>query len=115
MVLQKLFGGERKPFLVIGDSPAAAVQIAEPQAKPVAQQVSQQVAEPVAEPEKPAGPTTAELLAAERAAEQAAAPPPILTTFAAELLNPANVLPRRRRTPGAGLADFKAMAAEIRR
>jgi hypothetical protein len=115
MVLQKLLGRERKPFLVIGDSPAAAVQIADPQAKAVAGPAAKPLAVPVAEPEKPAGPTTAELLAAERAAEQAAAPPPNLTTFAAELLNPANALARRRRTPGAGLAEFKAMAVSMRR
>jgi len=59
--------------------------------------------------------TTAQLLAAERAEEQAKEVVISNVTFAAELLNPASSLPRARRRPGAALADFKAMAGEIRR
>ena len=59
--------------------------------------------------------TTAQLLAAERAEEQAKEVVISNVTFAAELLNPASSLPRARRRPWAALADFKAMAGEIRR
>ena len=58
--------------------------------------------------------TTAELLAAERA-QKKAAPVRVTETFAAELLNPAKALPRRRRRPGAALAGFKAMVGNLQR
>ena len=66
-----------------------------------------------AQPEKKAL-TTAELLAAERA-QKKAAPVRVTETFAAELLNPAKALPRRRRRPGAALAGFKAMVGNLQR
>ena len=58
--------------------------------------------------------TTAELLAAERA-QKKEAPVRSTETFAAELLNPANALPRRRRRPGAALAGFKQMVGNLQR
>ena len=146
MVFQKLFGGERKPFLelseVDGDQPTTTVAPAAPASKPVAtapapagpQAVTLQV--PVAEgaatanaatatiSEPTTAPvatstgapslTTAEALAAERAAAQKAEAPRELTTFAAELLNPAQALPRGRRRPGANLAAFKDLAVSLR-
>ncbi|MCF8131640.1 MAG: hypothetical protein K9J72_00780 [Synechococcus sp. Tobar2m-G35] len=149
MVFQKLFGGERKPFLelseVDGDQPTTTVAPAAPASKPVAtapapagpQAVTLQV--PVAEGAATANATTAatatisepttapvatstgapslttaEALAAERAAAQKAEAPRELTTFAAELLNPAQALPRGRRRPGANLAAFKDLAVSLR-
>ena len=54
--------------------------------------------------------TTAELLAAERAKEVTPPREILKVTFAAELLNPSQALPRGRRRPGAALASFKQMA-----
>ncbi|HCA61868.1 MAG TPA: hypothetical protein DEO90_08395 [Synechococcales bacterium UBA8647] len=150
MVLDKLLGGERKPFLVLSEESNTDVVIAptrpeEPeadeasaaleapilfaqgvapaqpaaaQAKPAA--TKSQPAAAQAQPESsPAQPekalTTAELLAAQRATETKAAPVRSTETFAAELLNPANVLPRRRRRPGAALAGFKEMVGNLSR
>ena len=57
--------------------------------------------------------TTAEAIAAELRAAQEARPAPSKATFAPDNLNPANAVPSRRRTAGANLSGFKAMAAEM--
>jgi hypothetical protein len=54
--------------------------------------------------------TTAEAIAAELAATQANRPAPSLATFAPEALVPGGATPRRRRSGGANLAGFKAIA-----
>jgi len=54
--------------------------------------------------------TTAEAIAAELAAAQANRPAPSLATFAPEALLPGGATPRRRRSGGANLAGFKAIA-----
>jgi hypothetical protein len=54
--------------------------------------------------------TTAEAIAAELAAAQANRPAPSLATFAPEALVPGGATPRRRRSGGANLAGFKAIA-----
>lgn len=127
MVLNKLFGGQRKPFLEISKAPTVPVNVApvkpvvEVEAEPAmvaAIQLKQppETQKPKQEEQKESKVlTTAQLLAAERAEEQAKEVVISNVTFAAELLNPANSLPRARRRPGAALADFKAMAGEIRR
>ena len=130
MVLNKLFGGQRKPFLEISKAPATPVNVApvqpvvEVEAEPAivaAIQLKQPPSTQKQEEQKQAAQkeskvlTTAQLLAAERAEEQAKEVVISNVTFAAELLNPASSLPRARRRPGAALADFKAMAGEIRR
>jgi hypothetical protein len=56
------------------------------------------------------GLTTAEAIAAELAAAQANRPAPSLATFAPEALTPGGANPRRRRSGGANLAAFKAIA-----
>jgi len=132
MVLNKLFGGQRKPFLEISKAPATPVNVApvqpvvEVEAEPAmvaaiqlkqppeTQKQKQQEQKQAAQKESKVL-TTAQLLAAERAEEQAKEVVISNVTFAAELLNPASSLPRARRRPGAALADFKAMAGEIRR
>ena len=149
-MLDKLLGGERKPFLVLSeesrtdvviaptrpeepeadeasaapDAPilfAQGVAAAEPdaaQAKPAAaktQPAAVQV-QPKSSPAKPdKALTTAELLAAERANDKKEAPVRSTETFAADLLNPSNALPRRRRRPGAALAGFKEMVGGLSR
>ena len=70
-------------------------------------------AEPTAAPAAPAASaslTTAESIAAELAAAQANRPAPSLATFAPEALVPGGATPRRRRSGGANLAGFKAIA-----
>ena len=149
VVLDKLLGGERKPFLVLSEESTTDVVIAptrpeepeadetsaapeapilfaqgvapaEPgaaQAKPAAPkaQPAASKAQPKSSPAKPEKAlTTAELLAAERAQKQEA-PVRSTETFAADLLNPANALPRRRRRPGAALAGFKQMVGGLQR
>lgn len=57
--------------------------------------------------------TTAEAIAAELRAAQEARPAPSSATFAPDCLNPANAIASRRRTAGANLAGFKAMAADL--
>ena len=149
MVLDKLLGGERKPFLVLSEESSTDVVIAptrpeepeadetsaapeapilfaqgvapaEPgaaQAKPAAPkaQPAASKAQPKSSPAKPEKAlTTAELLAAERA-QKKEAPVRSAETFAAELMNPANALPRRRRRPGAALAGFKQMVGNLQR
>ena len=149
-MLDKLLGGERKPFLVLSeesgtdvviaptrpeepeadevsaapDAPilfAQGVAPAEPaaaQAKPAAakSQPAAAQAQPKSSPAKPEKAlTTAELLAAERANDKKEAPVRSTETFAADLLNPSNALPRRRRRPGAALAGFKEMVGGLSR
>ena len=148
-MLDKLLGGESKPFLVLSEESNTDVVIAptrpeEPeadeastaseapilfaqgvapaqpaaaQAKPAASKAKPAAAKAQpkptsAKPEKAL--TTAELLAAERAQKQEA-PVRSTETFAAELMNPANALPRRRRRPGAALAGFKQIVGNLQR
>ena len=102
--------------ILFGEGVATA-QPAAPQAKPAATkaQPAASQAQPKASPAQPEKAlTTAELLAAERSQKQEA-PVRSTETFAAELLNPANVLPRRRRRPGAALAGFKEMVGNLSR
>ena len=148
-MLDKLLGGERKPFLVLSEESSTDVVIAptrpeEPEtdeagaaveapilfaegvatAQPAASQANPAAtkaqpaasqAQPKASPAQPEKAlTTAELLAAERSQKQEA-PVRSTETFAAELLNPANALPRRRRRPGAALAGFKEMVGNLSR
>ncbi|MEY4825367.1 MAG: hypothetical protein RLZZ430_1017 [Cyanobacteriota bacterium] len=127
MVLNKLFGGQRKPFLEISKAPATPVNVApvqpvvEVETEPAMVAAIQLKQPPETQKQKQEEQkeskvlTTAQLLAAERAEEQAKEVVISNVTFAAELLNPASSLPRARRRPGAALADFKAMAGEIRR
>lgn len=149
MVLDKLLGGERKPFLVLSEESStdvviaptrpeepetdeagaaleapilfaegvASAQPAAPQSNPAATKAppAASQAQPKASPAQPEKAlTTAELLAAERSQKQEA-PVRSTETFAAELLNPANALPRRRRRPGAALAGFKEMVGNLSR
>ena len=148
-MLDKLLGGESKPFLVLSEESNTEVVIAptrpeEPEADeastaseaPILFAQGVAPAQPAAAKAKPAAPkaqpaaakaqpkptsakpakalTTAELLAAERA-QKKEAPVRSTETFAAELLNPANALPRRRRRPGAALAGFKQMVGNLQR
>jgi len=129
MVFNKLFGGQRKPFLEISKEPATPVNVApvrpvdEVETEPAMVAAIQLKQPPETQKQKQEQEeqkeskvlTTAQLLAAERAEEQAKEVVISNVTFAAELLNPASSLPRARRRPGAALADFKAMAGEIRR
>lgn len=142
MVFQKLFGGERKPFLELSDAgadrqvttvapvakaapPAAApakaaapvtisVPVGAAATAPAAAVPAAAAPAPAAAPAAQPSLTTAEALAAERAAAQKAEVPRELTTFAAELLNPAQALPRGRRRPGANLAPFRDLASSLR-
>ena len=84
---------------------------------PVAQSATaSEPAAATAEPAAAAAPaastslTTAEAIAAELAAAQANRPAPSLATFAPEALVPGGATPRRRRSGGANLAGFKAIA-----
>ena len=84
---------------------------------PVAQSpTASEPAKAAAEPAAAAAPaastslTTAESIAAELAAAQANRPAPSLATFAPEALVPGGATPRRRRSGGANLAGFKAIA-----
>ena len=141
-MLDKLLGGERKPFLVLSEESGTDVVIAptrpeEPEADEVSAAPDAPIlfaqgvapAQPAAAQAKPAAAkaqpkptsakpekalTTAELLAAERAQKQEA-PVRSTETFAADLLNPSNALPRRRRRPGAALAGFKEMVGGLSR
>ena len=90
---------------------AAQAKPAAPKAQPAASK-----AQPKSSPAKPdKALTTAELLAAERANDKKEAPVRSTETFAADLLNPSNALPRRRRRPGAALAGFKQMVGGLSR
>ena len=93
------------------ESAAAQAKPAAPKAQPAASK-----AQPKSSPAKPEKAlTTAELLAAERANDKKEAPVRSTETFAADLLNPSNALPRRRRRPGAALAGFKQMVGGLSR
>ncbi len=122
---------QRKPSFFLdlsGDQassqPAAPVQVAVQEKQPAAPAASAPAASsaparaeasPAAPSSEAAGPvlTTAEAIAAELRAAQEARPAPSKTTFAPECLNPANALPRRRRSAGANLAGFKAMGDSL--
>jgi hypothetical protein len=97
-----------------GSAPSAVVAAPEAVLAPVALApvVPAPVAPAAVAPEaSPAGSlTTAAAIAAELAAAQANRPAPSLATFAPESLTPGGATPRRRRTGGANLAVFKAMA-----
>ena len=135
-MLNKLLGGDSKPFLVLSEESSSDVVIAptrpdEPEAEEVSESSEPPVvlvqtapatvaavskAQPAVTKEKPAKAlTTAELLAAERVSEQKEAPVRSTVTFAAELLTPSKALPRRRRRPGAALAGFKEMVGNLQR
>jgi hypothetical protein len=90
----------------------AAPKSAAPAASSAATGTVQDSAPSAAQPAKPTL-TTAEALAAELRAAQESRPAPSKATFAPDNLNPANAVPSRRRTAGANLAGFKAMAAEM--
>jgi hypothetical protein len=66
-------------------------------------------------PEGAATLTTAEAIAAELAAAEALRPAPSKATFAPDCLTPGGANPMSRRTGGANLAAFKAMAAGMMR
>ncbi len=105
----------------------APVQVAPPVQAPAAQAVVATPApaapaattaatpEPGAQPAASGQPTltTAEAIAAELRAAQESRPAPSSATFAPDCLNPANAIASRRRTAGANLAGFKAMASEM--
>lgn len=57
--------------------------------------------------------TTAEALAAELREEEVNRPAPSLATFAPANLTPGGALPRRRRSGGANLAPFRAIASGL--
>jgi hypothetical protein len=89
----------------------AAVSIAPAVQSPSASQPAKAAAEPAAAaPAASTSLTTAEAIAAELAAAQANRPAPSLATFAPEALVPGGANPRRRRSGGANLAGFKAIA-----
>jgi len=136
MVFNKLFGAKSKPFLELSKGPSQAVVVAPVRASETVEEPTVQtkiaeikiaaVAPAALAVPTPAAPgaasapterqlTTAELLAAEQAAVQAEVKPSGPVTFAAELLQPSAALPRRRRRPGAALADFKAIAKGLGR
>jgi len=112
-------------FLDLGSEGATPAQVSIAEAKPATpeqqtaqkQPALQQTAPAQASPGAPVasneatGLTTAEAIAAELRAAQEALPPPSLSTFAPDCLNPANALRSRRRLAGANLAGFKAMAS----
>jgi hypothetical protein len=101
--------------------PVKAPAAAAPAAKAVVATTAPAAPAPAATPEPAAQPaassqptlTTAEAIAAELRATQESRPAPSSATFAPDCLNPANAIASRRRTAGANLAGFKAMAAEM--
>ena len=91
-------------------SPVVIVSSGAP-ATAVAGQATAVAAQPAAAAPLPSGGlTTAEAIAAELAAAQANRPAPSLATFAPEALTPGGANPRRRRSGGANMAGFKAIA-----
>lgn len=97
-------------------APAAAAPAAKaPAAKAVVATPAPAAPEPAAQPAASSQPTltTAEAIAAELRATQESRPAPSSATFAPDCLNPANAIASRRRTAGANLAGYKAMAAEM--
>jgi hypothetical protein len=93
-------------------APAAAPAQATAKAEAKAEVKAGSAAAAAAAPAKPML-TTAEAIAAELRAAQEARPAPSSATFAPDCLNPANAIASRRRTAGANLAGFKAMAADL--
>jgi hypothetical protein len=93
-------------------APAAAPAQATAKAEAKAEVKAGSAAAAAAAPAKPML-TTAEAIAAELRAAQDARPAPSSATFAPDCLNPANAIASRRRTAGANLAGFKAMAADL--
>jgi hypothetical protein len=92
-----------------------AVRVAPVAQSPTASEPVTAAAEPAAAaaaaaPAASASLTTAESIAAELAAAQANRPAPSLATFAPEALVPGGATPQRRRSGGANLAGFKAIA-----
>jgi len=90
-----------------------AVRVAPVAQSPTASEPVTAAAEPAAAAAAPAASaslTTAESIAAELAAAQANRPAPSLATFAPEALVPGGATPQRRRSGGANLAGFKAIA-----
>jgi hypothetical protein len=88
----------------------AAVSGAPASQSPSPSEPAQAALEPAAAPVASTSLTTAEAIAAELAAAQANRPAPSLATFAPEALVPGGATPRRRRSGGANLAGFKAIA-----
>lgn len=95
-----------------GEGKQPPVVVAPPKAAPAAAAVS---AVGEGAPETTSTLTTAEVIAAELAAAEALRPAPTNATFAPDCLTPGGATPRRRRTAGANLAGFKAMAAGMMR
>jgi hypothetical protein len=95
-----------EPAKVAADAPAAAEAPAAAKAPAAAAEAPAAAAAPAAITSL----TTAESIAAELAAAQANRPAPSLATFAPEALVPGGATPRRRRSGGANLAGFKAIA-----
>lgn len=119
-----LSGSEGEP------KPAVVAPVVAPVAAPAAKTAPAAAATPAKAPAAPAAagaaapatvgavapsPTTAEAMAAELAAEQANRPAPSLATFAPESVTAGGALPLRRRSGGANLAGFKAMASSMLR
>ena len=90
----------------------ATVSVAPVAQSPTASEPVKAAAEPAAAaaPAASTSLTTAEAIAAELAAAQANRPAPSLATFAPEALVPGGATPQRRRSGGANLAGFKAIA-----
>ncbi|MFM7648680.1 MAG: hypothetical protein ACKO50_11575 [Cyanobium sp.] len=104
----------REPASAASAAPVAAPATARTEAKTEARAdvKAGSAAAAAAAPAKPML-TTAEAIAAELRAAQEARPAPSSATFAPDCLNPANAIASRRRTAGANLAGFKAMAADL--
>jgi hypothetical protein len=96
-------------------APAEAPARAATEAQPAAAEVKAPATASAPAPAATSKPmlTTAEAIAAELRAAQESRPEPSNATFAPDCLNPANAIPSRRRTAGANLAGFKAMAADM--
>ncbi|MFM7454840.1 MAG: hypothetical protein ACKO1V_12910 [Cyanobium sp.] len=100
----------REPASAASAAPVAAPATARTEAR--ADVKAGSAAAAAAAPAKPML-TTAEAIAAELRADQEARPAPSSATFAPDCLNPANAIASRRRTAGANLAGFKALAADL--
>jgi len=101
------------PAMAEAPKPAQAAVLVAPVAQsPAAIEPAKAVAKPAAAaaPAASTSLTTAESIAAELAAAQANRPTPSLATFAPEALVPGGATPQRRRSGGANLAGFKAIA-----
>ncbi len=105
-----------------GEDKQKPVVVAPPKAEPKAEQkpapgkqATPSAAAPAAATDGAQVLTTAAAIAAELAAAEASRPAPSNATFAPEFLTPGGGNPMRRRTGGANLAGFKAMAAGMMR